>query len=472
MSVLCSLFVFITPQTIDIYRLALFKQRMAATFEDLKINKSILKAIYNIGFETPTPIQEKAIPIIKSGADVIGVAQTGTGKTAAFVIPLLMKLTKAEDKGPRAIILTPTRELTIQVGEDVQELIEFTNLRHATVYGGVGWTKHAELIKDGVDILVSTPGRLWELYQQRALELKYIRTLVIDEADRMLDMGFMPQLLQMLEVLPTKRQNLLFSATFGEKVEKMTEEFLDFPERVEVAPSATPAELVTQYYYEVPNFRSKLILIGKLLEDEEQYNRVIIFCRTKESAEAVHKVIRRKSEGDKRIIHSNKGQTSRLNAIRDFKTGEVRILITTDVSARGIDVSKVTHVINFDLPSRHEDYIHRIGRTARANNSGVAISMISPAEKYHLQEIETLMGVKVELQNPPENIDFPPTEKEERQEQLREIDRQKRILNPEYKGAFHKKKKKTKADKDKKQKKREMTNSYNPKEKRNRRGKR
>ncbi|MFV0346670.1 MAG: DEAD/DEAH box helicase [Bacteroidales bacterium] len=444
---------------------------MTTTFEELKINKSLLKAIYNIGFELPTPIQEKAIPIIKSGADVIGVAQTGTGKTAAFVIPLLMKLIKAEAKGPRAIIITPTRELTIQVGEDVEELIEFTNLRLATVYGGVGWTKHAELLKDGVDLLVSTPGRLWELYQHRALELKYIKTLVIDEADRMLDMGFMPQLQQLLEVLPTKRQNLLFSATFGEKIEKMTEEFLDFPERVEVAPSATPAELVEQYYYDVPNFRSKLILIAKILEDEQQYKRIIIFCRTKESAEAVHKVIHRKSEGDKRIIHSNKGQTSRLNAIRDFKSGEVRILITTDVSARGIDVSKVTHVINFDLPSRHEDYIHRIGRTARANNSGIALSLINPAEKYHLHEIENLMEVKVKLLENPTDIDYPPTEKEEKMEQLKEIDRQKRILNPEYKGAFHKKKKKTKADKDKKQKKQEMTNSYNPKEKRNRRRK-
>ncbi|MFV0506257.1 MAG: DEAD/DEAH box helicase [Bacteroidales bacterium] len=444
---------------------------MTTTFEDLKINKTLLRAIYNIGFELPTPIQAKAIPIIKSGADVIGVAQTGTGKTAAFVIPLLMKLTKAEAKGPRAVILTPTRELTIQVGEDVQELIEFTNLRHATVYGGVGWTKHAELLKDGIDILVSTPGRLWELYQQRALELKYIRTLVIDEADRMLDMGFMPQLLQMLEVLPTKRQNLLFSATFGEKVEKMTEDFLDFPERVEVAPSATPAELVSQVYYTVPNFRSKLILIAKLLEDEEQYNRVIIFCRTKESAEAVHKVIRRKSDGDKRIVHSNKGQTSRLNAITDFKSGEVRILITTDVSARGIDVSKVSHVINFDLPSRHEDYIHRIGRTARANNSGEAISLINPAEKYHLNEIEKLMGIKVRLETLPKDIVFPPTEKDERQEQMREIDRQKRVIDPSYKGAFHKKKKKTKKDKDKKQKKLEMTNSYNPKEKKNRKRK-
>ncbi len=410
------------------------------TFEDLKISKSVLKAVEELGFTEPTPIQEKAIPMIRSGVDVLGIAQTGTGKTAAYLIPLIMKLVKAEGNDPRAIILAPTRELAIQVGEDLADLIRFTNLRSVTVYGGIGWTKHAEMIKPGVDILVATPGRLWDLYRAEAVSLKKVKTLVIDEADRMLDMGFMPQIRNFLEVLPVKRQNLLFSATFNEKVESMSHEFLDFPERVEVAPSATPAELIDQYYYSVPNFQTKLNLINYLLRDEEKYTRVIVFVGTKENAEQVFKIIKRRSEGEKRILHSNKGQSTRLNAINAFKNGEIRILITTDVSARGIDVESVSHVINFDLPQNHEDYVHRIGRTARANNTGTAISLINPAEELNLRKIEELIRMEIKRLELPEDLEIQETKKDERQEQLREIDRQKRAADPTFKGAFHEKK--------------------------------
>lgn len=413
-----------------------------ATFEDLKISKSVLKAIEELGFTEPTPIQEKAIPMIRSGVDVLGIAQTGTGKTAAYLIPLIMKLVKAEGNDPRAIVLAPTRELAIQVGEDLEDLTRFTNLRHATVYGGIGWTKHAELIKPGVDILVATPGRLWDLYRAEAVSLKKVKTLVIDEADRMLDMGFMPQIRNFLEVLPVKRQNLLFSATFNEKVESMSHEFLDFPERIEVAPSATPAELIDQYYYSVPNFQTKLNLINYLLRDEETYSRVIVFVGTKENAEMVFKIIKRRSEGEKRILHSNKGQSTRLNAINAFKSGVVRILITTDVSARGIDVESVSHVINFDLPQNHEDYVHRIGRTARANNTGTAISLINPAEELNLHKIEELIRMEVKQLELPEDLEIIATKKEESQAQAREIDRQKRAADPTFKGAFHEKKRK------------------------------
>ena len=409
---------------------------------DLKISKSVLKALAEVGFAEPTPIQELAIPIIKSGQDVIGVAQTGTGKTAAYIIPILMKLVKMEGRDPRALILVPTRELSIQVGEDLEELSQFTNLRSASVFGGVGWTKHAEIIEQGIDILVATPGRLMDLYHHNALVLKRINTMVIDEADRMLDMGFLPQLQSLLEVLPVKRQNMLFSATFSAQIEKMTEEFLDFPERVEASASATPAELVEQIIYHVPNYRSKLILISHLLKDEETYKKVIIFCRTKQFAEGVFKVIKRKSEGEKRLMHSNKGQTSRLNAINAFKNDEVRILITTDVSARGIDASMVSHVINFDVPSNYDDYVHRIGRTARAGNNGMAISLVNPAEEWHFKKIEQLIRMEVPCIEKPAEIEFVPTEKPERQEQLREIDRQRKIDDPSFKGAFHEKKRK------------------------------
>jgi len=411
-----------------------------STFEDLKISKSILKAIDELGFTEPTPIQEQAIPMIRSGADVLGIAQTGTGKTAAYLIPLIMKLVKAEGNDPRAVILVPTRELAIQVGEDLEDLTKFTNLRRATVYGGIGWTKHAELIKPGVDILVATPGRLWDLYRAEAVSFKKVKTLVIDEADRMLDMGFMPQICNFLEVLPVKRQNLLFSATFNEKVETMSQEFLDFPERVEVAPSATPAELIDQFYYSVPNFQTKLNLINYLLRDEETFSRVIVFVGTKENAEHVFKIIKRRSEGEKRILHSNKGQSTRLNAINAFKSGIIRILITTDISSRGIDVNSVSHVINFDLPSNHEDYVHRIGRTARANTTGVAISLINPAEELNLHKIEDLIRMKIPKLELPDDLDMVVTKKEESQDQLREIDRQKQIADPTFKGAFHEKK--------------------------------
>ena len=410
------------------------------TFEDLKISKSILKAIEELGFTEPTPIQEKAIPMVRSGVDVLGIAQTGTGKTAAFLIPLIMKLVKADGMDPRAIILVPTRELAIQVGEDLEDLTKFTNLRRATVYGGVGWTKHAELIKPGVDILVATPGRLWDLYRAEAVSLKKVKTLVIDEADRMLDMGFMPQIRNFLEILPLKRQNLLFSATFNERVEEMSHEFLDFPERVEVAPSATPAELIDQFYYRVPNFQTKLNLINYLLRDEETYSRVIVFVGTKENAEMVYKIIKRRSEGEKRILHSNKGQSTRLNAINAFKSGVIRILITTDISSRGIDVDEISHVINFDLPSKQEDYVHRIGRTARANKTGTAISLVNPAEELALKRIQELIRMEIPRLELPSDLDLVATKHDESQTQLREIDRQKRAADPTFKGAFHEKK--------------------------------
>jgi ATP-dependent RNA helicase RhlE len=410
------------------------------TFEELKISKSILKALNEVGFEQPTPIQEKAIPVIRSGNDVVGIAQTGTGKTAAYLLPLFTKLVKAEGEDPRALILVPTRELSIQVGEDIEKLTTYSNIRHAAVYGGIGWTKHAELIKPGIDILVATPGRLWDLYRAGVLSLKKVKTLVIDEADRMLDMGFISQIRQLFEVLPPKRQNLLFSATFNEKVEEMTREFLAFPERVEVAPSATPALLVQQSYYRVPNYRTKLNLIRNLLEDEETFSRVLIFVTTKEHAEQVFQVVRRKVEGEKRILHSNKGQNTRINAVNAFKDGEIRILISTDVSSRGLDVPMVSHVINFDLPPRFEDYVHRIGRTARANNTGEAISLVDPSEEYHLRKIEELIRMQVVEKLIPEGVVIEATTRSEQQDQLRLIDRQRKLEDPQFKGAFHEKK--------------------------------
>lgn len=413
---------------------------MSTTFDKFGIGKSILKALDEIGFHEATPVQELAIPVIKSGQDILGIAQTGTGKTAAYLIPILMKLVKAEGEDPRALILVPTRELAIQVGEDIEELTQYTNIRSAAVFGGIGWTKHAELVKPGIDIVVATPGRLWDLYTVGALRLKKIKTLVIDEADRMLDMGFMPQLNQLFEVIPPKRQNLLFSATFSDKVELISNEFLTFPARVEVAPSATTVDKVEQYFYRLPNFRSKLNLINFLLTDTETYKRVIIFCATKENAELVFKVLDRKTEGEVRVLHSNKAQNTRINAIQSFKEGNVRVLISTDVSARGIDVSMISHVINFDLPTNYEDYVHRIGRTARANHDGVAISFLKPDEEFHLANIEKLIRMEITELPVPEKVELVQSSRSEMQEIAREMDRQKKLEDTGFKGAFHEKK--------------------------------
>ncbi len=411
-----------------------------ASFEEFKFTKSVLKSVYEIGFTEPTPIQQQAIPAIKSGQDVLGIAQTGTGKTAAYILPVLTRLVKAEGEDPRAVIVVPTRELCIQVGEDLAELSQSTNIRHAAVYGGVGWTKHAEMLNDGIDILVATPGRLLDMYNHNVLNLKKVKVLVIDEADRMLDMGFMPQLRNIFDRLPSKRQNLLFSATFSEQVEKLTEEFLTFPVKVEVAPSATPVELVEQIAYRVPNFRTKLNLVSYLLQDDDTFKKVIVFCKTKVSAEAVFKVIKRKSEGEKRILHSNKGQSARINAINAFKNDEVRILISTDVSARGIDASKVTHVINYDVPVNYDDYVHRIGRTARAGNKGVAITMLDPSEEWHFNKIEEIIRMKIPVVELPGYVEVVESTKAEKEQQLREIDRQRKIDDPTFQGAFHQKK--------------------------------
>jgi ATP-dependent RNA helicase RhlE len=415
---------------------------MKKTFEELKIAKSILKSLDDIGFKEPTPIQQEAIPKINSGANVVGVAQTGTGKTAAYLLPLLSKLQKPEGTDPRVIVLVPTRELSIQVGEDVAELTALSELRHAAVFGGIGWTKHAELVVPGIDLLVATPGRLMDLYQAGALSFKRVKYLVIDEADRMLDMGFMPQLRKLFEVLPPKRQNLLFSATFSEAVETLVSEFLDFYEKLEVSPSATTVGEVSQVAYKVPNYRTKLNLVKHLLSDVVNFSRIIIFVKTKDHADEVFKVIQRKVEGEKRILHSNKGQNARINAIQAFKSGDVRILITTDVSARGLDASLVSHVINFDVPGDYENYVHRIGRTARAGNKGDAITFVGPEEEWHWKKIEELIRMEVPLQELPSGVEVIDTDYEERQLQLREIDRQRKIDDPTFQGAFHSRKKK------------------------------
>ena len=409
------------------------------SFEALQIKRQYLNALEEMGLSNPTEIQEKAIPCIRAGQDVLGIAQTGTGKTAAYALPLLDVLKYAQGTSPRCLVLVPTKELVLQVSEYFKKLAKYTDLRIGALYGGVGPKTQIEHLAAGLDLVVATPGRFLEVYSRGAFETKKLKHLVLDEADRMMDMGFMPQLRQILEVIPAKRQNVLLSATFPDHVHRLSEEFLLWPTRIEITPQSTPVETVDQVWFAVPNFQTKLNLLMHLLENED-LKRVIIFVRTRELAENIARFLVRKEVGELRVLHANKGQNSRLNAVDDFRAGDIRILVSTDVSARGIDIPAVSHVINFSVPRDHLDYVHRIGRTGRAFLTGTAITFVDAAEVYHIKKIEHIIRMSVQQIDLPKGVTIESTTKEEKQEQAKEIDFQKRRENPEYKGAFHKKK--------------------------------
>lgn len=411
------------------------------SFTDFKLNRQLLTAIAGLGYEQPTEIQHKSIPVISAGQHVIGIAQTGTGKTAAYLLPILMNVKFAAGKEPRALILAPTKELVVQIAEHASQLAAHTDLRILAIYGGIGPKAQVEALQRGVDVLVATPGRFMELYLKGEVSVEKIKILVLDEADRMMDMGFMPQLRKIFEVIPHKRQNLLFSATFPEKVERLAAEFLTFPVRIEVTPPATPASLVAQELYLLPNLKTKINFLEHLLSDAE-CTRVMLFTRTKEAADNVFKFIERKNLGPVRVIHSNKGQNSRINAVNEFKSGKLRVLVSTDVTSRGIDVTRVSHVINFDVPVVYEDYVHRIGRTGRAFQTGKAITMATEAEVYHVRKIEAIIRESIPVKKLPAGVVLAETPKEEKLEMAREIDRQKKKEDPLFKGAFHERKRK------------------------------
>ncbi|GAB3246371.1 DEAD/DEAH box helicase [Larkinella harenae] len=410
-------------------------------FEDFKLNRQLLNAIEEAGYEKPTPIQQQAIPLAMAGHDLLGIAQTGTGKTAAYLLPLLMKTKYAQGQHPRVLVLAPTRELVMQIDKAIGELGKYTDIRHVALYGGIGPKAQIEAVQKGVDVLVTTPGRFLDIYLKGEIVVKHLNTMVMDEADKMMDMGFMPQIRKILEVIPVKRQNMLFSATFPAKVEELSHEFLEFPMRVEVTPQASTADMVSQKLYAVPNFRTKIDLLAHLLSDEAA-NRVIVFVRSKETADNIYKFLARKVIAtDKiRVLHANKGQNTRINAMEAFKEGNLQVLVTTDVTARGIDVNEVSHVINFDVPLIYEDYVHRIGRTGRANRSGEAVTFMTIAEEYHIGKIEKLIRMQIPRESIPAEISIVETPFDEQQTYLREIDDQRKKEDPTFRGAFHEKK--------------------------------
>lgn len=414
---------------------------MENSFEKFELNRQLLNAVADAGYTEPTPIQDKAIPLIMKGHDVLGIAQTGTGKTAAYLLPILMKIKYAQGKMPRCIIFAPTRELVIQIDKAVAELAKYTDLRHTAIYGGLGPKTQIEAIEQGVDIIVATPGRFMDLYLREKILVKDLKIMVLDEADKMMDMGFMPQIRKILEVIPRKRQNLLFSATFADKVEKLSEEFLEYPTRVEVTPQATTAETVKQRMFEVPNTQTKINLL-KYLFEVEGVQKAMIFTRSKEVADYVYNSMVQKIVpfSKIRVIHANKGQNTRINSMDAFREGDVSVLVATDVASRGIDIQQVSHVINFDVPLIYEDYVHRIGRTGRAHQIGEAITFLSIAEEYHIKKIEKIIRMEIPREEIPVEVEIVATPFEENQAYLREVDDQRKKEDPTFKGAFHEKK--------------------------------
>lgn len=413
------------------------------SFQDLKLSKQILIALDEIGFHFPTPIQKKVIPQAMAGHDLFGIAPTGTGKTAAFIIPLLMKLKYAQGDYPRALILAPTRELAIQIDDDIRQLAAHYDLRNVCLFGGTGIKKQAEKLRNGTDIITATPGRFLDLYYREIIFPRLIKTLILDEADKMMDMGFKNQIDRILEVIPPRnRQNLLFSATLPPSVEELSFDFLEFPVKIEIEPQSTPAPTVKQGFYNTPNLKTKINLLEYLLKNKSDFRRVIIFTKTRTTANNIFKFIHRKIDDQVRVIHANKSQNTRLNSINAFRKGDVRILVSTDVSARGIDISDVSHVINFDVPLVYEDYIHRIGRTGRANKAGESITFANEPDLLHLKEIEKMIRQEVPQRDMPPEVKIEDTDIREKGLIDRDLDRIKRKLHSDYKGAFHRKKRK------------------------------
>lgn len=366
------------------------------SFKSLGLSDALLKAISKKGYETPSAIQQKAIPHILEQKDVLASAQTGSGKTAGFALPILQLLGEEPSlrKRPiRTLVLTPTRELAAQVQEEFVEYSEFTDLRSTVIFGGVGAHPQIKALRNGVDILVATPGRLLDLEQQNALSLSKVEILVLDEADRMLDMGFLRDIKKILALLPKNRQNLLFSATFSKEIKKLANEFLHHPVLVEATPENTTVEKIDQTVYRVDKSQKTNLLI-KLIS-EGKWQQVLVFARTKHGANKLSQKLE-KAKITSAAIHGNKSQGARTRALAGFKEGNVRVLVATDIAARGLDIPLLPHVINFELPNVSEDYVHRIGRTGRAGASGEAISLVSLDEVGYLKDIEKLIGERLQ----------------------------------------------------------------------------
>lgn len=393
-------------------------------FKDLNLIEPILKAVSEKKYTEPTPIQAQTIPLILDRNDVLGCAQTGTGKTAAFAIPIIQLIHSLESettKKPviRALILTPTRELAIQIDENIRDYSKYTNIKHTVIFGGVKQGAQVSVLRQGVHILVATPGRLIDLMNQGFISLETIKLFVLDEADRMLDMGFIHDIKRLLKVLPTKRQSLFFSATMPDNITELSQTILKNPKRVDVAPVSSTAETIQQQLY-YTNKNTKNDLLTHIIE-KEKMKQVLVFTRTKHGADKIVKYLD-KNTIRAAAIHGNKSQNQRQKALTDFKEGKINVLVATDIAARGIDIDKLKWVINFDIPNISETYVHRIGRSGRAGEDGFAISICEPEENNYVKDIEKLIGLKIQVvdKNP-----YPQTERPMNAAQKKEVEKEK-----------------------------------------------
>ena len=368
-----------------------------STFEDLNLSKQLHYALNDLGFTEPTPIQEQSFSTILSGKDMVGIAQTGTGKTFAFMLPILRDLKFSKQLNPRVLILVPTRELVLQIVEETKKLTTYMNVRTLGVYGGTNINTQKQAIAEGVDIIVATPGRLYDLALSRALKLKSIQKLVIDEVDVMLDLGFRFQLKNIFEILPEQRQNIMFSATMTEDVDTLIDDYFIAPAKISIAVSGTPLDNINQQSYTVQNFYTKANLLVHLLKDKETYHKVLVFVSHKKDADRLFEVVEEFYETESCVIHSNKTQNYRMRSIKQFDAGENRVLIATDVMSRGLDLSEISHVVNFDTPKFPENYMHRIGRTGRAKHEGQSLLFSTENEQEAKERIEKLMNYEIPL---------------------------------------------------------------------------
>ncbi|MGY8931978.1 MAG: DEAD/DEAH box helicase [Flavobacteriales bacterium] len=377
-----------------------------SNFNELNLNKQLFNAIEDLGFEQQTPIQSDTYSMILSGKDIVGIAQTGTGKTIAYCLPLLQELSYSTQTNPRILILVPTRELVAQVVETLNDLTKYITCRIIGVYGGTNMNTQKKWLQNGADVVVATPGRLYDLALCRALQLKGVKKVVIDEVDIMLDLGFRFQLTNIFELLPTKKQNLMFSATMTEDIEEIISSFFSLAEKVQIALSGTPLENIIQTKYSVPNYFTKENLLVNILRDKEKMKKVLVFVSSKKIADRLYESISEFFISELAVIHSNKSQNYRFRSINQYSEGKVRILIATDIIARGLDLDKISHVINFDTPTFPENYMHRIGRTGRAEEEGNSILFYTEREDIYKNKIEDLMKLKISELDIPNDVEI------------------------------------------------------------------
>lgn len=432
------------------------------SFSDLKLSKHLLSALEDLGYDKPTPIQQQSFSTIMAGKDIVGIAQTGTGKTFAYLLPLLQDLKFSKEVPPRIIILVPTRELVLQVIENINLLTTYKTVRAVGVYGGTNIKTQKLTVLAGADIVVGTPGRLYDLALSGALSLKFAKKLVIDEVDVMLDLGFRFQLTNIFELLPDRRQNIMLSATMTDHVDELIDDFFVLPAKISIAVSGTPLENITQSCYSVPNYYTKAHLLTYLMQDKEEYSKVLVFLASKKSTDRLYDYLSEELESEMAVVHSNKSQNYRIRSIKQFEEGSKRILLTTDVMARGIDLDAISHVINFDTPAFPENYMHRIGRTGRAEHEGKSILFSSPMEADYKASIEELMNYIIPELPLPEGIEISDKLVPEERPKLKYAKRHDR--NEKQKGelpkGFHEKKDKNKKENQGGKYRRELAKKY------------